>query len=93
MYMRRVLAGLVTAGNASGISDGAAAVVVAGEDAVKSHNLRPLVRIVAWGVSGCDPQIMGIGPVEAINIALRRAKLTLDQMDLVEVCVHVRDCR
>ncbi|RKP12418.1 Thiolase, N-terminal domain-containing protein [Piptocephalis cylindrospora] len=77
--------GLVTAGNASGICDGAAAVVVASADAVSSHSINPLARVVSYGVVGVDPSIMGIGPVPAIHMALKRAGLTLDQMDLIEV--------
>ncbi|MFC7364242.1 MULTISPECIES: acetyl-CoA C-acetyltransferase [Bhargavaea] len=77
--------GTVTAGNASGINDGAASVVIAGEDAVNKHNLQPKARIVSYAITGVDPTIMGIGPVPAIREALRRAGLTLDQMDLVEV--------
>jgi acetyl-CoA acetyltransferase family protein len=77
--------GVVTAGNASGICDGAAAVVLAGADAVKAHGLRPLGRIVAWAVTGVDPGIMGIGPAPAARRALSRAGTSLDQMDLVEV--------
>lgn len=77
--------GLVTAGNASGICDGAAAVVVASVNAVSSHAIQPLARIVSYGVIGVDPSIMGIGPVPAIHMALKRANLTLDQMDLIEV--------
>jgi acetyl-CoA acyltransferase 2 len=76
--------GIVTAGSASGISDGAAALVVVGEEAVKS-GLKPLSRVVAWHRVGCDPSIMGIGPVEAIRGALKAANLTLAQMDLVEI--------
>uniref|UniRef100_A0AAQ6AAJ2 Acetyl-CoA acyltransferase 2 n=1 Tax=Amphiprion ocellaris TaxID=80972 RepID=A0AAQ6AAJ2_AMPOC len=77
--------GTVTAANASGVSDGAAAVVIASEDAVKEHKLTPLARVVAYHVSGCDPSIMGIGPVPAITEALKKAGLTLNDMDLVEV--------
>ncbi|KAI9183244.1 3-ketoacyl-CoA thiolase, mitochondrial [Blastocladiella emersonii ATCC 22665] len=77
--------GTVTAGNASGISDGAAAVVVASDEAVKAHGLKPLARIVSWHVVGVEPTIMGIGPVAAIQGALAKAKLTLKDMDLVEV--------
>lgn len=77
--------GTVTAANASGVSDGAAALVVASEDAVKQHNLTPLARIVAYHVTGCDPSIMGIGPVPAITEALKKAGLSLKDMDLVEV--------
>jgi acetyl-CoA acyltransferase 2 len=77
--------GLVTAGSASGISDGAASLVVASEIAVKEHGLQPLSRIVAWSRVGCDPSIMGIGPVEAIREALKAAGLTLKDMDIVEI--------
>jgi len=77
--------GSVTAGNASGINDGAASVVVASEKAVKENNLQPIARIVSWGVAGVDPTIMGIGPVPAIKQALQKANLTIEDMDLVEV--------
>uniref|UniRef100_A0A8C9A5Z7 Acetyl-CoA acyltransferase 2 n=1 Tax=Prolemur simus TaxID=1328070 RepID=A0A8C9A5Z7_PROSS len=77
--------GTVTAGNASGICDGAAAVILASEEAVKKHNFTPLARIVSYHVSGCDPAIMGIGPVPAISGALKKAGLSLKDMDLVEV--------
>lgn len=77
--------GSVTAGNASGINDGAASLVIAGEQSVEKHGFKPIARIVSWGVSGVDPEIMGIGPVPAIKQALERADMTLEQMDLVEV--------
>jgi len=77
--------GTVTAGTASGICDGAASIVVASGDAVKEHGMTPLAEIVAWNRVGCDPSIMGIGPVEAIRGALKAANLTLDDMDLVEI--------
>jgi acetyl-CoA acyltransferase 2 len=77
--------GTVTAGNASGICDGAAAIVVANEDAIKSYGMQPLVRIVSYHVNGCDPKIMGIGPVNAIRNLLKKTKLTLDQIDIIEV--------
>ena len=77
--------GLVTAGNASGICDGAAAAVVAGEDFAEHHGLRPLGRLVSWAVAGVEPQYMGIGPAPAARKALEKAGLSLDQMDLVEV--------
>ncbi|ORY00833.1 thiolase [Basidiobolus meristosporus CBS 931.73] len=77
--------GLVTAGNASGICDGAAAVVVASEKAVQEYGLKPLVRVVSWHVAAVEPTIMGIGPVPAIKEALRKANLSLKDMDLVEV--------
>ena len=77
--------GVVTAGNASGICDGAAVLVLATEEFAKSKNLKPLARIVNWGVAGVDPSIMGIGPAPAIKNALSRASLNLSDMDLVEV--------
>lgn len=77
--------GTVSPGNASGICDGAAALVLATAESVKQHNLTPLARVVQWGVAGVDPNIMGIGPAPAIRIALERAGLTLADMDLVEV--------
>ncbi|XP_041436571.1 3-ketoacyl-CoA thiolase, mitochondrial isoform X1 [Xenopus laevis] len=77
--------GMVTAGNASGICDGAGVVLLASEEAISKHNLTPLVRIVAYHVSGCDPNIMGFGPVPAITEALKKSGLTLQDMDLVEV--------
>ncbi|CAI9619879.1 unnamed protein product [Staurois parvus] len=77
--------GVVTAGNASGISDGAGVLILASEEAVTQHKLTPLARIVAYHVSGCDPKIMGIGPVPAVTEALKKAGLTLKDMDLVEV--------
>ncbi len=77
--------GTVTAGNASGIVDGAAALVVATESEAKRRNLAPLGRMVAYGISGCDPKLMGIGPVPASRQALKRAGMTLGQMDLVEI--------
>ena len=77
--------GLVTAGNASGICDGAAATVITGDAFAKEHGLEPLGRLVAWGVAGVDPKYMGLGPVPATRQALAKAGLTLDDMDLVEV--------
>ncbi len=77
--------GTVTAGNASGINDGAASLIVASEKAVDEHNLKPMARIVSWGVVGVDPTIMGIGPVPSIKQALERAELTLEDIDLFEV--------
>jgi acetyl-CoA acyltransferase 2 len=75
----------VTAGNASGIGDGAAALVVASAAWAAKRGLKPLARLVSWGIAGVDPTIMGMGPVPAARIALERAGMTLDQMDLVEV--------
>ena len=77
--------GVVTAGNASGISDGAAALVVAGEGYARARGLRPIGRLVGWGVAGVDPSIMGIGPVPASRQALEHAGLSLADMDLVEI--------
>jgi acetyl-CoA acyltransferase 2 len=77
--------GVVTAGNASGISDGAGALVLASRRYAEAHGLSPLGRAVAWAAAGVDPSIMGIGPVPAARRALERAGLTLDDMDLVEV--------
>lgn len=77
--------GLVTAGNASGICDGAAAVILTTELNAKVHRLAPLAKIISWGIIGCDPSIMGIGPAAAIRATLERARLSLDQIDLIEV--------
>ncbi|HZE74101.1 MAG TPA: acetyl-CoA C-acetyltransferase [Gemmatimonadales bacterium] len=77
--------GLVTAGNASGVSDGAAALVVAGEQWAADQGLRPLGRLLSWGVAGVDPAVMGIGPAPAARAALANAGLALADMDLVEV--------
>ena len=77
--------GVVTAGNASGICDGAAALVVAGEAFARERGLRPIGRLLGWGVAGVDPSVMGIGPVPASRRALAAAGLSLDDMDLVEI--------
>lgn len=77
--------GSVTAGNASGLNDGAAALLMASEIGLKDHNLKPVARIVSAAISGVEPRIMGIGPVEASRKALERAGLTLDQMDVLEL--------
>ncbi len=77
--------GVVTAGNASGIGDGAAALVITRAEYAESNGLKPLARLVSWGVAGVDPRIMGIGPVPASRIALQRAGLTLDDMDIIEI--------
>jgi acetyl-CoA acyltransferase 2 len=77
--------GVITAGNASGITDGAAAVVLSTAEKAAAERLKPLARIVSWGITGCDPSLMGIGPVPASRIALERAGLSLKQIDLVEV--------
>lgn len=77
--------GSVTPGNASGINDGAASVILASEKAVRENGLIPLAKIIAWGTAGVDPSIMGIGPVPAIRQALERADLRLEDMDLIEI--------
>jgi len=77
--------GVVTAASASGICDGAGSIILATEDAVKEHNLTPLARLVSYQVSGCDPSIMGIGPVPAIRGALIKAGLDLSDVDHVEI--------
>lgn len=77
--------GSVTAGNSSGLNDGAGALLIASETAVKDHNLTPMTRIVSSGVAGVEPRIMGIGPVEASKKALKRAGLTIDDIDVIEV--------
>jgi len=77
--------GVVTAGNASGICDGAAALVVTSESVARERGWQPIGRLVSWGVAGVDPAVMGIGPVPASRLALSRAGLALGQMDIVEV--------
>lgn len=77
--------GTVTAGNASGLNDGAAAILLASEDAVKKYNLKPKAKIISSGVVGVEPRIMGIGPVEASNMALKRAGLTMKDIDIIEL--------
>jgi acetyl-CoA C-acetyltransferase len=74
----------VTAGNASGINDGAAAVVMASGEAVRAHGLKPLARLVAYAHAGVDPRIMGIGPVPATRQALARAGLKVQDLDVIE---------
>ncbi|MEY2802607.1 MAG: hypothetical protein RL513_2192 [Pseudomonadota bacterium] len=76
--------GMVTAGNASGINDGAGAVVLASADAVRTHGLKPLARLVAYAHAGVDPKIMGIGPVPATRRALERAGLKVQDLDVIE---------
>ncbi len=75
----------VTAGNASGQNDGAAMCLVTTREYAEQHGLRPLVRLVSWAVSGVEPERMGIGPVPASAAALERARLTLAQVDLIEL--------
>ncbi len=77
--------GVVTPGNASGINDAGACVVLATEEAVRQHNLKPMARLLSWGVVGVPPEIMGIGPAPAIRQALKRADLSLSDLDRVEV--------
>ncbi|HEX5069138.1 MAG TPA: acetyl-CoA C-acetyltransferase [Vicinamibacterales bacterium] len=77
--------GMVTAGNASGIVDGGAALLLASEKAVRERQLAPVARLVTWAAVGVDPSFMGMGPAPATRLALKRAGLTLDQIDLIEV--------
>ena len=77
--------GFVTAGNASGIVDGAAMVVVSSAEKAREKGKKPLGRIVSWGIAGCDPDVMGIGPVPATKIALERAGMKLQDLDLIEI--------
>jgi acetyl-CoA acetyltransferase family protein len=77
--------GTVTAGNAAGLNDGAAALLIASEAGIKAHGLKPLARIVSSAVVGVEPRIMGIGPVSATKLALKRAGLSLEQMDILEL--------
>ena len=74
----------VTAGNASGINDGAAAIVLASGEAVEKYGLKPMAKLVSWGHGGVDPKIMGVGPVPASQQAMKKAGLTIEDMDLVE---------
>ncbi|NNV06230.1 acetyl-CoA C-acetyltransferase [Geobacillus sp. MMMUD3] len=77
--------GVVTPGNASGMNDGAAAVVIASEDYAAKRGLKPLARLVSWGIVGVEPQYMGIGPVPAIRQALDKANLSMNDLDLIEI--------
>jgi len=77
--------GTVTAGNSSGLNDGAAALLLASENAIKQYNLKPSARIISSGVAGVEPRIMGIGPVPATEIALKKAGLTMNDMDVIEL--------
>ena len=77
--------GVVTAGNASGINDGAAALLIGNESIKQKYDLQPLAKILASAASGIEPRIMGAGPIEAINKALKRANLSLDDMDIIEI--------
>jgi acetyl-CoA C-acetyltransferase len=76
--------GRITAGNSSGINDGAAALVLASEEAVKKYHLAPVAKLVSWGQAGVDPSIMGVGPVGASRNALKKAELTIQDIDLIE---------
>ncbi|KAJ8716974.1 hypothetical protein PYW08_005373 [Mythimna loreyi] len=77
--------GVVTAGNSSGVNDGAGALVLASEESVKQNGFKPLVRLLGWSVVGVDPSVMGIGPVPAIQNLLKVTGLKLDDIDLVEI--------
>ncbi len=77
--------GTVTAGNSSGLNDGAGVVLISSENGLKNHNLKPMARIVSSGVVGVEPRVMGIGPVGASRLALKRAGLSLDDMDVIEL--------
>ena len=81
----RKTGGTVTAGNASGLNDGAAALLLASEEGIKQHGLTPKARIVSMGVAGVEPRIMGIGPVPASHIALKKSGLTLKDIDIIEL--------
>src|SRR5690606_25276713 len=76
--------GTVTPGNASGINDGAAAVVLMAREAAEARGATPLARIVSWGHAGVDPEVMGLGPVKAVPVALERAGLQLADIDVIE---------
>ena len=77
--------GTVTAGNASGLNDGSAAMLLASEEGLQQYGLNPMARVISSGVSGVEPRIMGIGPLKASRLALKRAGLSLDQMDVIEL--------
>lgn len=76
--------GRVTAGNASGVNDGAAALVLASKEAVEKNDLKPMARLVSWGQGGVEPKVMGLGPIPASRQALSKAALTVADMDLIE---------
>ncbi|MDD3142218.1 MAG: acetyl-CoA C-acetyltransferase [Lachnospiraceae bacterium] len=76
--------GRITAGNASGINDGAAAIILASEEAVEKYGLKPMAKLVGWGQTGVDPSIMGVGPIGASQNALKKANLTMEDIDLIE---------
>jgi acetyl-CoA acyltransferase 2 len=77
--------GTVTAGTSSGINDGAASLVIANEEMVSKHHKAPIAKIVGWGIAGVDPSYMGIGPVSATRLALERAKLSISDLDVIEI--------
>jgi 3-oxoadipyl-CoA thiolase len=77
--------GTVTAANSSGVNDGAAALIIASEEAVKKYNLKPMAKVVSMAIAGVDPAIMGVGPVPASQKALKRAGLTVGDLDLIEL--------
>ena len=82
---RFVKNGVVTPANASGINDGAAAVVLASSQYAEQKNLKPIARLVSWGITGLDPKLMGLGPVSAIQQALRKADMNIKDLDLIEI--------
>ncbi|MEG0730662.1 MAG: acetyl-CoA C-acyltransferase, partial [Cetobacterium sp.] len=77
--------GSVTAGNASGVNDGASMILLASEEAIKKYNLTPLAEIISVGQGGVDPEIMGMGPIPAINNALKKSNLSLSDIELIEL--------
>ncbi|MCE7733213.1 acetyl-CoA C-acyltransferase, partial [Vibrio campbellii] len=77
--------GTVTAGNASGINDGASAIILASESAVQAHGLTPIAEVVSYAQSGLDPKVMGLGPVESVNKALQKAELNTSDIDVYEL--------
>ena len=77
--------GTVTAGNSSGVNDGASILLLASENAVKTYNLQPLVEIISFAEIGVEPKFMGIGPVEACKTAIKKAKWILSEIDLIEI--------
>ena len=74
----------VTAANASGINDGAAAIILASGEAVEKYGLKPMAKLIGWGQGGVDPKIMGVGPVPASRAAMKKAGVTIDDIDLIE---------
>ena len=74
----------VTAANASGLNDGAAAIILASGEAVEKYGLKPMAKLIGWGQGGVDPKIMGVGPVPACRQAMKKAGLTIQDIDLIE---------